>query len=289
MSNHKNQISTSLRGRNNRSNPIINIQHHTQDCLTFDRYYNVVLKSVRRKFNGWIIILILLPCTFVQAQQFGLSFSYFIPKNGYLSTPISPFSIRGVGVNLTDFLALETGASLYRMTGLNLKDLPFESKEPLIGPNFTIFVPAELVIMLKAGTVEFDIKGGGFLFYGFGTKLNYGNFDRAIRKHENWDVANADFTFGNKPGFGYHAGAELTVYVTSTVGVSFETNYVVGQAKFPIKGDYIGGVDGLPLETETVDQIFDDAKIDFTGLEFSISLLFDTGGGPSPGKKKRRR
>lgn len=232
-----------------------------------------------------ILIVLLFPCSFAQAQQFGLSFSYFIPKNGYFSTPISPFSIRGVGVNLTNFLALETGASLYRMSGLNLKGLPYESKEPLVGPNFTLFVPAELVIMLKAGQVEFDIKGGGFFFYAFDNKINYGNFDRAIREYEGWDVANAAFTFNNKPGFGYHAGAELTIYVTSQVGVSFETNYLMGESKFPIEGSYTGGT----TTTETVAVNYADSKMDFTGLEFSISLLFDTGGGPGPGKKKRRR
>ena len=55
------------------------------------------------------------------AQDFGLSFSYFLPKNGYFSTPISPFSIRGLGVDLNRFVALEAGASLYRMSGLNVK------------------------------------------------------------------------------------------------------------------------------------------------------------------------
>ena len=231
-----------------------------------------------------VFIMLLFPCSFVQAQQFGLSFSYFIPRNGYFSTPISPFSIRGIGVNLTNFLALETGASLYRMSGLNLKGLPYESKEPLIGPNFTIFVPAELVVMLKSGKVEFDIKGGGFFFYGFDNKINYGNFDRAIRKYEGWDVANADFTFSNKPGFGYHGGAELTVNVTSQFGISFETNYLMGQSKFQIEGSYTGGT----TTTQTKDVSYTDSKMDFTGLEFSISLLFDTGGGPGPGKKRKR-
>jgi hypothetical protein len=242
-----------------------------------------------QKFSKVLIVGLLLS-TVGQAQQVGLSFSYFIPKNGYFSTPISPFSIRGLGVNITRFMALETGASLYRMSGLNMKDLPFESKEPLIGPNFTIFIPAEFVIMLQTKQIEFDIKAGGFFFYGFGNKLNYGNFDRAIRKYEGWEVANADFSFKNNPGFGYHVGAELTINVTSTVGVAFETNYLVGQAKFPIKGTYVGGNDGDPLTTKSVNDTFDDAKMDFTGLEFSISLLFDTGsGGPSRPKKKRRR
>ncbi len=217
-------------------------------------------------------------------QEFGLSFSYFIPKNGYFSTPISPFSIRGLGVDLNRFIALETGASLYRMTGLNVKDLPFETKDPLVGPNFTILVPAELVIQFKGSSVEFDIKGGVFGFYGFSQKINYGNFDRAIREYEEWQVANSDFTYENKPGWGYLTGAELTVYVTQQVGVSIETNYLMGQSNLPLEGTYTGG--NTVLETKTVE--YADAKIDLTGLEFSIGLIFNSGQGGGPKKRRRR-
>lgn len=230
-----------------------------------------------------LLLLFFIISNSAQAQEFGLSFSYFIPKNGYFSTPISPFSIRGLGFDITRFLALETGASLYRMSGLNVKDLPFETKDPLVGPNFTILVPAELVIQLKGSSVEFDIKGGVFGFYGFGQKINYGNFDRAIRKYEGWEVANSDFSYENKPGWGSHVGAELTVYVTQQVGVSIETNYLMGQSKFPLKGSYAGGND--TLETKAVE--YPDAKIDLTGLEFSIGLIFNSGQGGGP--KKRRR
>jgi hypothetical protein len=219
------------------------------------------------------------------AQDFGLSFSYFIPKHGDFSTPISPFSIRGLGVDITPFLALETGASLYRMTGLNLKDLPFESKKALLGPNFTILVPAELVIQLRGSRAEFDIKGGGFFFYGFANKINYGNLDRAFREMNGWQVANTDVSFKNHPGFGYHGGAELTVYVTGQIGISLETNYFVGQAKFPLTGTYTGG--GTVVESGNID--YQDSKIDFTGLEFSIGVIMSSGGGPAKPKQKRRR
>lgn len=218
------------------------------------------------------------------AQDFGLSFSYFLPKNGYFSTPISPFSIRGLGFNINRYIAVETGASLYRMSGLNLKDLPFESKEPLAGPNFSILVPLELVIQLHGTQVQFDIKGGGFFFYGFFQKLNYGNLDRAIREAQNWSVVNSDFSFENNPGFGYHGGAELTVYVTRQVGVSLETNYFVGHAKFPLDGSFAGGTTTI----ETVDASYPDAKIDFTGLEFSIGLIFSSGNTGGPPKRRRR-
>lgn len=88
---------------------------------------------------------------FTLAQDFGLSFSYFVPKNGYFSAPISPFSIRGLGVDFNRNFAFETGTTLYRISGLSLKNLPFEYDGPLTGPNFTVFVPAELVLMLQAG------------------------------------------------------------------------------------------------------------------------------------------
>ena len=204
------------------------------------------------------------------AQEFGLSFSYFIPRNGYFSTPISPFSIRGIGFNLNKYIALETGASLYRMSGLNIMDLPFESKDALLGPNFTLFVPAELVIQFKGENIEFDIKGGGFFFYGFDNKINYGNLDRAIRQHENWSVANSTVKFENNPGFGYHFGAEFTFYVTRQFGISIETNYLMGQAKFPLTGSYTGGNNSI--ETLPID--YANAKVDFTGLEFSIGVIF---------------
>ena len=217
------------------------------------------------------------------AQDFGLSFSYFLPKNGYFSTPISPFSIRGLGFDINSFLAVETGASLYRMSGLNLKDLPLDSKDPLIGPNFTILIPLELVVQLHGSRVEFDIKGGGFFFYGFDQKLNYGNLDKAIRASRDWEVANSDFSFDNNPGFGYHGGVEFTVYVTNQVGVSLEANYFLGDAKFPLRGSYAGG--NTTIQREEVE--YPDAKIDFTGLEFAIGLIFSSGNSkPAPPRRR---
>lgn len=236
-------------------------------------------------------IVLVMVAHFAKGQEFGLSFSYFLPKHGDFSTPISPFSIRGLGFDINKFLALEAGASLYRMSGLNMKDLPFESTKPLVGPNFTIFVPVELVIQLRGSGVEFDLKGGGFFFYGFDQKINYGNMDRAIRNYTGWTLVNSDLSFKNNPGFGYHAGAELTVNVTSQVAVSIETNYLIGQSNFPLKGSYSGfNPTTDQVETTTVDTDFGKAKIDFTGLEFSLGLIFSSGGGaPGKGPAKRRR
>lgn len=224
------------------------------------------------KKNALTFLIVGISLVGAMAQNVGLSFSYFIPRNGSFSTPISPFSLRGVGVDLNRFLAIETGVSLYRMAGLNVIDLPFESNESLTGPNFTIFIPAELVLQFKGKQAQFDIKGGGFFFYGFDQRIDYGNMDRALRAFQGWDVANADLAFDNSPGLGIHFGAEFTVYVTRQFGISLECNYLNGTSAFPMTGSYSGGVLGGSNQTMNAD--FADAKIDFTGLEFSIGILF---------------
>ncbi|CAN5237708.1 hypothetical protein BH09BAC3_BH09BAC3_23920 [soil metagenome] len=211
----------------------------------------------------------------VLGQGVGLSFSYFIPRNGEFSTPISPFSIRGIGVDLNKFISLETGASLYRMAGLNVIDLPFESTSALTGPNFTIFIPGEIVFNIRGKGVELDFKAGGFFFYAFDQRLNNGNLDKALRAYQGWDVANSAYSFENHPGFGLQGGIELTVDVTRQFGISIETNYLMGQSKIPMTGSYSGGDIGGTITTVT--ENFKDAKVDFTGLEFSIGVIFQTG------------
>jgi hypothetical protein len=219
-----------------------------------------------------------------RTQNVGLSFSYFIPTNGGFSTPISPFSIRGVGFKFSNHFAFQTGASLYRMAGLSIKDTPISTNQSLTGPNFTVFVPAELVLRFEGKRLSLDIKGGGFFFYGFDQQLNVGNIDKAIRNLEKWTVANSDFSFKNNPGIGIQGGIELTMNVTSQLGISIETNYLRGQSALPLTGTYTGGTS--TLETKSID--YKDAKVDFTGLEFSIGLIFNTAS-TSPEPKRKRR
>lgn len=209
-----------------------------------------------------------------QSQEVGLAFSYFLPKNGSFSAPISPFSLRGVGVDLNKYFALQTGFSLYRMSGLNITDIDdFESDDALLGPNFTLLIPVELALQFAGNRQEFRLKGGGFGFISFDNKLNNGNIDKAIREFEGWVVANSNFDFENNLGFGYYFGAEYVFYATKVWGISLEANYFIGGADFPLSGSYIGGPLSGPLETREIS--YDDARLDLTGLEISIGILFN--------------
>ena len=206
------------------------------------------------------------------AQEMGVSFSFFFPKNGYFSAPISPFSIRGIGFNLTNYLAIETGGSLYRMTGMNITDENLNSREPLVGPFFNLMVPLELILQFGTNDFEFRIKGGGFVFYNFGTKLNNGNIDRALIEHLNWTVANNSFEFDNNIGYGYEFGVEYIQYFSRRFGVSIGANYYIGGSKLNLRGPVTGATEAQGVLTTELN--FPDAKLDYTGLEISFGIIF---------------
>ncbi len=229
-------------------------------------------KLHQRLVIGIVLLVCALPCR-LQAQEVGLSFSYFLPRNGYFSVPISPFSLRGVGVDLNRYFAVQTGFSLYRMSGLNIKDIDdFSTEDPLVGPNFTLMVPLEMVLQFVGQQQEFRLKAGGFGFGTFDNKLKNGNLDKAIREFEDWEVANADFDFDNSLGFGYFFGAEYVVFVTRQWGLTFEANYFIGDADFALEGSYTGGNSTGGLQTREVE--YSDAKLDYTGLEISVGIIF---------------
>jgi hypothetical protein len=205
------------------------------------------------------------------AQEMGVSFSFFFPKNGYFSIPISPFSIRGVGFNINRFLALETGISLYRFSGLSVKDVPFETMEPIIGPTITLLTPVELVLQFGNSQQQFRIKGGVFGFYNLTSQIMYGNLDRALRELEGWEVLNSEFVYDNNPGWGYEAGVEYILYFKS-FGITLGANYFLGGATINMRGSYLGGSNGV---IEPVKEVaYPGSQIDLTGWEISLGVLF---------------
>jgi len=208
-------------------------------------------------------------------QDMGLSFSYFLPRNGSFSIPVSPFSLRGVGLELNRFVSVETGASLYRMTGLNITGLPFSSKSPLAGPNLTLMVPAEMVLSFGKKNLRFDVRGGGFGYYGFFQKLNEGNIDRAIREMEQWALVNSDLNFKSRPGIGWRAGTALHIDVTRQWGLTLEVSYLAGSSFLSLEGSYTGitAIDPDTAAIVTKEVNYDKAKIDYTGLEISVGVF----------------
>jgi hypothetical protein len=226
------------------------------------------------KINVLLVVVLLSLPSPAKSQQLGMSFSFFFPKNGYFSNPVSPFSLRGIGIHPTDFFSIESGFSLYRMSGMNVIQLPFDTKDPLMGPFFSIMVPLQAVFEVQTNNVVFRAKGGGFGYYNFDTRINYGNMDRALRDFYEWDIANADLKYDNKIGFGYLVGGEIIFYFADKFGINFEVNYLSGGSDLNFRGSVIGGTLPDGIEEESI--VFPDARLDFTGWEITIGVLFDT-------------
>lgn len=231
-------------------------------------------KPVRMRKS--ISIIILMASIFLSkqasAQEMGVSFSFFFPKNGYFSTPISPFSLRGIGYNFTNNLAIETGATLYRMSGMSVTGMPFESNKPLVGPFFNLMVPVELILQFGTDDFEVKFKGGGFVFYNFFTKLNEGNIDRELTTFLDVAVAQSRFDFDNKIGYGYEFGVEYVQYFNRGFGVSLGANYFIGGADINLRGPVTAATYDGQLATTELN--FDESRLDYTGLEISIGVLF---------------
>ncbi len=223
-----------------------------------------------------ISIVALLLAVQGNSQDFGISASFFIPKNGYFSAPISPLSIRGISLASAGVFSIDIGGSLYRMTGMSITTSePIDTRKPMVGPFFNVMVPLEAVINLGNSNTAFLIKGGGFVFYNFGTKLNYGNIDRAMIDYLDLEIANSDFTFTNNIGFGYEFGLEFIQYLNRQFGITIGANYYIGGANLNLKGT-VKGVDGNGVvSTSSVN--LTNSKLDYTGLEFSVGLLFSSG------------
>lgn len=222
-----------------------------------------------------IIIVSFLFSSQAYSQDFGISASFFIPKNGYFSAPISPLSIRGISLASAGVFSIDIGGSLYRMSGMSITNVPFDTRNPMVGPFFNVMVPLEAVINLGNSNSSFLIKGGGFVFYNFGTKLNYGNLDRAMVDYLNLEIANSDFKFDNTIGFGYEFGIEYIQYLNRQFGITLGANYYIGGANLNLRGTVKGVDTNGTISTTPID--FQEAKLDYTGLEISVGLLFSSG------------
>lgn len=214
----------------------------------------------------FLTVLLLFSCSSAFAQ--GISVSYLFPKNGYISAPVSPISLRGIGIGET--FGMQSGFTLYNIPGLAMEELPFDYEKPLTGPHFALLVPAEGFVKIPAGVVIISITGGVFAWWNINTRINKGNMDRAFREFEKWDVLNTDFEIDDKIGFGWMAGLEFEVRVVSNVYLTFGAKYLSGASKTELTGSYIGGPSSGPIETKNID--IDNAEINLQGIEISLGV-----------------
>lgn len=212
--------------------------------------------------------LIIVSCNIAYSQ--GMSFSYLIPKSGYLSAPVSPFSIRGLGLG-EDF-GIETGASIYNVPGLAMEDLPFTYEKPLIGPQFALMIPVELFAKMTFKAMAIKLMVGGFIWWNINPRINEGNMDRAFREYEGWEVLNTNFDLKDKLGRGLMGGLEFEFFVSRKFSIVTAAQYLLGSAQAQLRGSYTGG-DSSGLQTKEID--LKETAIQLSGIELSIGVILN--------------
>lgn len=199
----------------------------------------------------------------------GISFSYLFPKNGYLAAPVSPFSVRGLGIG--EHFGIETGGSLYNIPGLAMSDLPFHSQKPLVGPYLALFVPVELFVNIPMNNLSIKFMAGGFTWWNINPRINEGNMDRALRSYEKWEVLNSNLSLHDHLGFGMLGGVELEFFLNKRLSLMTAVQYLQGSSRSSLSGTYTGGND-TGLETKSVN--FTNTSIQLSGLEMAMGVIF---------------
>ena len=234
-------------------------------------YLGLIYKQTNMKRSFILITFFILFFSNVShTQQLGASFSYFFPKNGYFSIPVAPVSFKDLGFKIGDYFGITTGITLYRFSGMGVKQLPFESKLPLMGPLFATMIPLSFKIIIPTSILKVELIGGGFGYYPFGSHLIYGNLNKEIAAYEGWYIVSSDLQFDNKFGYGYNYGGKITYFINKKIGAVLGAFYYNGSSPVNIRGDIYGGDLNNIIQTKSVE--YPSSKLDFSGWEISLGV-----------------
>ncbi len=225
-----------------------------------------------KKFILLILASIFFLTTSVKSQELGTSFSYFFPKNGYFSIPVAPVSIRGVGFSFGNYIAINGGISLYRISGMQVISDSYQFEEPLAGPFFSVLIPAQLQLILPLGNAKFKVHGGGFLYTNMGMKMQKDALHTAIMESTGAVAVSSNSSLDESAGTGWQFGADFTYYIKKNLGINIKGRYYMGESDYKISGDYTAAYSDGTITQETLS--VPDAKLDFTGLELGVGVVF---------------
>ncbi|MFP4383025.1 MAG: hypothetical protein ACLFSE_03205 [Spirochaetia bacterium] len=211
--------------------------------------------------------LILLIFGVISAGAIGMNFSLFIPRHGYLSVPVSPVSLRDIGISFGKYFGIATAISLDSIAGMAIKDSSGNllGEGPMAGPflssNGSIY--AKINIPIKS--IEITARGGVFGFYNSNFRLLTGNIDRYIASRDGYNSVTSDFESEGKFGWGYVFGGSLT-YWFGPIGISAGANYYLGKAALSLTGQYYhdGTLESAPPA------YLQNVYLDYSGLEIII-------------------
>ena len=197
----------------------------------------------------------------------------FIPEGGEVSVPISPLSIRGISLYEMENVGIEFGASLYRMSGMNIENIPFKSEKSLVNPFYSLFVPLEFVWYIPSKYFRFRFKAGGFAALNVDMSVNDGHLDRAIRDHYGYALVNSSSVMSSSPVIGWHGGLEGIYYLTKKFGISVEAGYLQGVGQTSINTTYASISADQQKVVYNQKWSTDEAQLAYKGWEIAVGVV----------------
>jgi hypothetical protein len=138
---------------------------------------------MRRCTRFAILFLLFLLLAALSAGAIGVSFSYLFPRNGIFSHPVTPLSLRDIGVDIGRYLGAAASLSLYSIRGMGIKDAdgdPIDTGGPLVGPFLSVLGSAVAKVKVPIRPVEIEISGGVFGCCNIDPPLRTGTLDRYL-------------------------------------------------------------------------------------------------------------
>jgi hypothetical protein len=226
-----------------------------------------------------VLSLLLLFLAVFTVQSIGVSFSYFLPRNGMFSHPVPPLSFRDIGIDVGSYLGIAASLSLYSMRGMGITDAsgtPIDTGGPIVGPFLSVVSSAVGKLILPLEQLEFEASGGVFGCYNIDPPLMTGKLDRylATSTGTTYESTTSSVSAGGRWAWGWVFGGKATYLVKGQIGVALGANYYLGGGALKLSGSYdayddggAGYVAGLDLPSN-----LQNARIDFTGLEIILGV-----------------
>jgi hypothetical protein len=236
---------------------------------------------MNRKIRSTALLLVFLMFAVLAGHTVGVSFSYFLPRNGWFSHPVTPLSLRNIDLSFGRFLGVGGSVALYNIRGMAIKDSddnPIDMTDPLVGPFLSVLGSAVAKFFLPIRNLEFQVSGGLFGCYNIDPPLMTGNLDRYLSTGSGgalYEAVTATVSSAGHWGWGYVFGGSATYYFKGQIGLSVGANYYIGGADLKLSGSYDAyDEDSVlpPLNNEPLPDILKNARLDFTGLEILVGV-----------------
>lgn len=225
------------------------------------------------------LILLFLLITILSVQGIGVSFSYFLPRNGWFSHPVTPVSLRDIGPDFGRFLGVAGSLTLYSIRGMGITDEqgnPIDSGGPLVGPFLSVLGSAVAKVQIPIRQLRLEARGGVFGCYNIDPPVMTGNLDRYLATATPptvYEAVSSSVSADGRWGWGWVWGGKATYFIKGQLGIALGANYYLGGSDLELTGSYEAAEAGQPPVTvPALPPILSSARLDYSGWEIILGL-----------------